>query len=129
MHKSIVVTGALLIFTGIILGAFGAHGLKNIVNTDGLEIFDKGVKYQMYMGLGFLAVGLAADKFDFEIKWFFRLGLTGVLIFSILLYALTFKEHQPGLKILGAIVPVGGTLMIISWGILIFSLLKGKKTK
>lgn len=123
MNKSIVITACILICTGIILGAFGAHGLKDAVNEEGLQIFETGVKYQMYMGLGFLAVGLAADKFAFDLKWFFRLGLIGLVIFSGLLYALTFKEHH-GLNILGVIVPIGGTLMILSWTVLIFRLLK-----
>lgn len=126
MNRSIVLTAAILICFSIILGAFGAHGLKNIVGVTELEIFDKGVKYQMYMGLAFLAIGLAADKLSFNLKWFFRLGLAGVLIFSVMLYMLTFKELIPSLKITGAIVPVGGTLMIISWGIFISQLLRQK---
>lgn len=95
-----------------------------MVDSDSLAIFDKGVKYQMYTGLGFLAIGLAADKFSFELKWFYRLGLIGVIIFSGMLYALTFKEIEPALKICGAIVPIGGVLMITSWFVLIVKLLK-----
>lgn len=124
MNRSIVITAIILIATSIILGAFGAHGLKSMVNAEGLEIFDKGVKYQMYMGLGLLAVGLSADKFEFSLKGFFITGLIGVLIFSILLYILSFKEIYPGIKFLGAIVPVGGTLMIVSWCLLLFKILK-----
>lgn len=126
MNKPIVLTATILICTGIILGAFGAHGIKDAVNEEGISIFETGVRYQMYMGLGFLAVGLAADKFSFDLKWFFRLGLFGLLIFSGLLYVLAFKEHH-GLNILGAIVPIGGTLMIVSWGILIIKMMGASK--
>lgn len=124
MNKTIVLTAAILICLSIILGAFGAHGLKSMVEAESLAIFDKGVKYQMYTGLGFLAIGLAADKLSFDLKWFYRLGLIGVIIFSGMLYALTFKELEPALKVCGAIVPIGGVLMISSWGILIFKLTK-----
>jgi uncharacterized membrane protein YgdD (TMEM256/DUF423 family) len=126
LNKTIVITAAILICLAIITGAFGAHGLKKIVNQEGLVIFDKAVKYQMYMGLAFLAIGLAADKISFNLKWFFRLGLSGVIIFSGLLYILTFKELEPSLKICGAIVPIGGTLMIVSWVIFIVNLFKSK---
>lgn len=126
MNRSYVIIASILICLSIILGAFGAHGLKDVVETDALEIFDKGVKYQMYTGLALLAIGLSADKFQFDLKWFFRLLLIGVIIFSGMLYLLTFKQYNESLKICGAIVPIGGTLMIISWGILLFKLIRTK---
>lgn len=127
MNKSIVTTAAILICLAIVLGAIGAHSVKKMVDSDGLDIFKTGVNYQMYMGLGLLAVGLNADKFVFQLKWFFRFGFGGVLIFSGLLYVLAFKEFH-GLNFLGAIVPIGGTLMIVSWVILIYNLLRSPKT-
>ncbi|MEZ4921826.1 MAG: DUF423 domain-containing protein [Crocinitomicaceae bacterium] len=126
MHKPIVITASILICLSIIFGAFGAHSLKDLVEAGALEIFDKGVKYQMYTGLALLAIGLTADKSNFELKWFFRLTLIGVIIFSGMLYLLTFKEYNESLKICGAIVPIGGTLMIISWIILIVKLIRSK---
>ena len=98
MNKRIVITALFLICTAIIAGAFGAHGLKKMVNEEGLMIFDKAVKYQMYSGLGFLAIGLASDKFKFSLNWFYNLGIIGVLIFCGLLYALTFKEFEPAVR-------------------------------
>ena len=55
MNRKIVITAAVLICTGIILGAFAAHGLKEKINDDGLIIFEKGVKYQMYHALALFA--------------------------------------------------------------------------
>lgn len=124
MHKKMVLTASVLICISIILGAFGAHGLKEIVAENELIIFDKGVKYQMYMGLAFLIIGLSANQLKFELKWFFALALIGVIIFSSMLYLLTFKELIPSLKICGAIVPIGGTLMIISWVVFIVKLIR-----
>ncbi|UKN01270.1 DUF423 domain-containing protein [Paracrocinitomix mangrovi] len=124
MNKKIVITAAILICLSIILGAFAAHGLKKIINEEGIIIFEKGVKYQMYTGLALLAIGLSADKFQFSLKWFFNLALIGVIIFAGLLYVLSFKEHEAALKICSAIVPVGGSLMIISWIILIYQMIR-----
>ena len=66
MNKQFVITACILIALSIILGAFGAHGLKNLVEADAIEIFEKGVKYQMYSGLGLLVIGLSASKFNFS---------------------------------------------------------------
>ena len=126
MNRSVVLSGAVLICLSIILGAFGAHGLKNIVDDYGIEVFEKGTKYQMYMGLALLSVGFSADKLTFNLKWFHLFAVLGVIIFSGLLYVLAFKAIVPGVSIAGAIVPIGGTLMIVAWVIFIIQLLKSK---
>ena len=58
MNREIVIAGSVLILLGIILGAFAAHGLKSLIDADGILIFEKGVKYEMYTGLGLLIIGL-----------------------------------------------------------------------
>ena len=59
-----------MIMLAIILGAFGAHALKDILSTERLASFETGVKYQMYHGLAFLIVGLLADRFSFGLNRF-----------------------------------------------------------
>jgi len=127
MNRQFVITASILIGLSIILGAFGAHGLKNIVDTDAIVIFEKGVKYQMYSGLGLLIIGLSASKFNFKLFHFYNLNTIGIIIFSGMLYALTFKGIYPSLKICGAIVPVGGVLLISSWIILTIQLIRKQK--
>ena len=127
MDKKIVLTGAILILLSIVLGAFGAHGLKKIIDEYGLEIFEKGTQYQMYIGISLLTVGLSADKLDFDLKWFYRLSTLGIIIFAGFLYLLSFKSIIPEVKIAGAIVPIGGSLMIIAWCVFIFKLIKSKQ--
>ena len=128
MNKKIVISATVLIALSIILGAFAAHGLKKVIGADEIIIFEKGVKYQMYTGLGLLITGLNADKFKFDLKWFHRLSILGVAIFSGLIYILAFKELNPNLKILGAFVPIGGTLMISAWISLLVNILRKQKT-
>ena len=124
MNKQFVITASILIGLSIILGAFGAHGLKQFVEADAIEIFEKGVKYQMYSGLALLIIGLSTSKFNFKLFMFYNLNIIGIIIFSGMLYALTFKGIYPALKICGAIVPVGGFFLISSWVVLIIQLIK-----
>lgn len=125
MNKSIVLTSIIFICLGIILGAFAAHSLEKTLNQNGIAIFETGVRYQLYMGLGLLPIGLLADRFSFQLKLFQYLAVTGVIIFSGCLYILAFKEFH-GLKFFGGIVPIGGTLMIASWIVLFVKILRSK---
>ena len=124
MNKEIVIGGSVLIVLSIAVGAFGAHGLKDVVDNHGIEVFNTGARYQMYSGLACLTIGLSADKLDISLKWFYRLQLLGIIIFALSLYLAAFQSIYPQAKIFGAIVPVGGVLMILSWSVLVFKLLK-----
>jgi uncharacterized membrane protein YgdD (TMEM256/DUF423 family) len=119
--KTMLLIAALLGASAVGLGAFGAHKLPDYLKTLSLESsdFDKRIKtwdtasqYLMYHALALLACGVLAHlrpSLSLSIAaWFFLLG---ALIFSGMLYALVLS----GVKILGAIVPIGGVLMICGW--------------
>jgi len=98
----------------ILLGAFGAHVLKNIVTPDRLQVFETAVRYQMHQALFGLAVGLYAKQMkvaSISIKLSLQLSLIGILIFSGSLYLLVTLD-QPWI---GAITPIGGFLLLLSW--------------
>jgi len=124
MNKSITTIAIFYIFISILLGAFGAHGIKDYVSEELIITFDKGVKYLMFSGLGLLILALNNDKFNFSLKWNFRLIILGSLLFSVNIFIYTFHENLPALKNFVHIVPVGGLLMIIGWGLLGVKLLK-----
>lgn len=128
MNKKIVITGAVLIVIAIVLGAFGAHALKDVLLPNELVSFETGVRYQMYHGLALLVIGLNVNAFGFSLKWVFNLILIGVILFSGSIYGLSLDELL-GMKFsfLGPITPLGGMLMIIGWIILILQLLKYPK--
>jgi uncharacterized membrane protein YgdD (TMEM256/DUF423 family) len=126
MKKKVVSIAVLFIFISIILGAFGAHGLKEIVSDKMLITFDKGVKYIMYSGLGLFILSLNDSKFTFDLKWSYRLIIIGTLMFSVNIFIFTFSEHLIGLRNFVHLVPVGGLLMIIGWGILFLKLISKK---
>ena len=126
--KNIVVTASFLAAATIAMGAFGAHGLKNMVDAAALTTFETGIRYQMYHCLAILAVGLAPsipEKIKKTVFWFFILG---ILLFSGSIYLLALNEVLPfnSAKI-GFITPIGGLLFIIGWIWFAFKMLSLKK--
>lgn len=103
-----VLTGALLAGSGVALGAFGAHALKAALTPEMLANYETGVRYQMYHGLGLLALGHFPTQRRAP-----AFLLAGTLIFSLSLYLLALT----GQKWLGAITPIGGVLQLIGWGL------------
>lgn len=119
-----IVIGALLAGTGVGLGAFGAHGLPKYLDAQqitgeardkAIKNFETAVRYQVYHALAACIVGLVvrarANRCGHAAGACF---LFGTLIFSGLLYVISLG----GPKALGAIVPVGGVLHLIGWGLL-----------
>ena len=127
MEKKIILTACALGFLAIILGAFGAHALKKILSPDQLNSFETGVKYQMYHALFLLFVGTTSLITLKEKAIVFYLAVVGVLFFSGSIYVLTTSSIT-GIKskIFGPITPIGGLLLITSWGYLFYSLLTKK---
>ena len=91
MDRKIVLTGTLLIVLSVILGAFGAHGLKAYIDDYGLKTFEKGTDYQMYVGVSLLVLGLSTDKLKFDLKWFYRILTLGIIIFSCYFTNIVFR--------------------------------------
>ncbi|WP_158962295.1 DUF423 domain-containing protein [Myroides fluvii] len=131
MGRKIIVTATLLGALGIVLGAFGAHGLKKIVSETAVASYEVGVRYQLYHVFFLLFVGLSSFFSDAVKKRIFILTLIGVTLFSGSIYLLTFNG-LPGfnVKFLGPITPIGGVFMIIAWVYAAIQTLKtGKSTK
>ncbi len=127
MNKSIVITGTIMLVIAIILGAFGAHGLKEHLTPEKLNTFEVGVRYQIYHGLAFLILGLSADKVQFSLKLPIRLIFAGVLMFSVSIYFLAIQEMLGvSLKFLGPITPLGGLLMITGWILFMVKIIRSK---
>ncbi len=107
--------GSLFAALGVGLGAFGAHALKMRLSPDDLAIFEVGVRYQMYHALALIALGLFAAKIESGlIKAAGFLFVAGILIFSGSLYTLVLS----GVRILGAVTPIGGLAFIVGWSLL-----------
>lgn len=127
MNKAILCTGVILGLLAVVSGAFGAHGLKALVDSESLQTFETGVKYQMYHALLLLFLG-GTNYVNFALKKvIYFLILTGVILFSGSLYGLAVDDVVVfNVKKIGYITPIGGTLLIVAWGILFWSLLRLK---
>lgn len=110
LRLNVAVSGAVLAGSAVALGAFGAHALKSSLSAEYLAIFETGVRYQMYHGLALLVLGAYPAQRRGPI-WL----LIGTLIFSVSLYALALS----GVKVLGAVTPIGGVLQLIGWGLVV----------
>lgn len=127
MKTITLVVGAVYGLLSVVLGAFGAHAFKKILSADRLESFETGVRYQMYGALFLLFVGWILKFETGTERWISLLMIFGTMLFSLSIYFLAFQDvWGANLKALGPITPLGGLLMILSWGLLIWHFLKTK---
>lgn len=118
MYKTAVVAGALLACLSVILGAFGAHALKEVLTESQLQTFETGVKYQMYHSIALLGTGaLSVYLTHKRAKLITLLFIIGIVLFSGSLYLLTMLKAngQVGLGGFGLLTPIGGVFFIIGW--------------
>lgn len=120
--KLFLSVASLMMALSVAIGAFGAHGLKEAVSATMLKTFNTGVEYQFYNTLGLFATSFMIylkpqSKKLVVASWFILLG---TIIFSFSLYLLVLLK----MPILGAITPIGGTLMIIAWLMVSYSIYK-----
>jgi uncharacterized membrane protein YgdD (TMEM256/DUF423 family) len=121
MERFFFISGAIAAFIAVALGAFGAHSLRTKLTPEMLNIFEVGVRYQMYHALGLIAVAWAITRWPEAnlnaAGWAF---IVGIVIFSGSLYLLTLTDT----RWLGAITPIGGIAFLIGWAILVWSVAK-----
>ncbi|MFS0863046.1 DUF423 domain-containing protein [Fredinandcohnia sp. 179-A 10B2 NHS] len=114
--KLFVILGAVNAFLAVALGAFGAHGLEGKISEKYLKTWNTAVQYQMFHAIGLFVVGFLADKFP-QTNLITSAGwsmLIGIILFSGSLYVLS----TTGIKVLGAITPLGGVAFLIGWVLL-----------
>lgn len=119
-----MVWGAFFALFSVILGAFGAHILKEVLTDSQLNSFETGVRYQMYHGLALLLLGFHAEKLH-KIRLIAPLIIAGTLLFSGSIYLLNLQGViGTTLSFLGPITPIGGLCLILGWLLLLITLLK-----
>ncbi|MCP1995316.1 DUF423 domain-containing protein [Flavobacterium sp. HSC-61S13] len=116
MDKKIIGLAAFMGGIAVILGAFGAHGLKAVLDENQLLTFETGVRYQIYHALFLLFVGAVPILTSKTKKIIGYLVGFGVLFFSGSIYLLaTNGLTAVDFKFLGPITPLGGVLLIAAW--------------
>jgi len=116
------IVGAIAGALGVVLGAFGAHGLKARVGPELLEVWETAARYQLVHALALLATAWAAERWPgppaAAAGWLF---LVGIVIFSGSLYALVLS----GVRAWGAVTPLGGVAFLVGWGLLAWTAFRG----
>ncbi len=120
MGQFFLATSAISGFLAVALGAFGAHALKQRLSADMLAVYETAVQYHFYHTLALLAVAVLMVGGAQGLKVSAVLFLVGTVIFSGSLYALALS----GVKILGAITPIGGLCLLAGWACLTYAAIK-----
>ena len=120
MLKTGILLGSFFSLMTIVLGAFGAHALKEQLSEYGQSIYEKAVLYQMFHSLGILFVAILNQYIDgvnfISSIWLFSIG---IVLFSGSLYILAISQ----IKWVGAITPMGGVLFIVGWALVFYKTL------
>ncbi|MGQ8337021.1 DUF423 domain-containing protein [Sunxiuqinia sp. A32] len=121
MSKTILLIASALLALAVILGAFGAHGLKAKLAEDMMQVYKTGVEYHFYHALGLLVIGILSIQMPSGLMNWAAIFITvGIFVFSGSLYVLAVS----GIKWLGAITPIGGLSFIAGWVLLFIAVWK-----
>jgi len=118
MNKTYLITAAIFGAVSVILGAFGAHGLKTRMNAEAFEIFETAVKYQFYHVFALLAVAIVSQFIPGSfINWSGKCFIIGIILFCGSLYLLSYFKmiSNQQMNWLGAVTPFGGLFFIAGW--------------
>ncbi len=114
-------TGALLAALAVMAGAFGAHGLRDLVAPERLATFETAARYLMYHGLALVVVGwMMSSTPRAGLTWAARLFMAGAVLFSGSLFVLVLFDWP----MLGIVTPFGGVAFIAGWIMLAITLLR-----
>jgi uncharacterized membrane protein YgdD (TMEM256/DUF423 family) len=128
MNKRIILTAALSGAIAVILGAFGAHGLKSLIDPSALVTWQKGVEYQFYHTMALLYLSTFARYRNKLINIAYFCFTFGIVLFSGSLYLLATRSisHLAFADFIGPITPIGGLLFVLGWIMLFFAAVKDK---
>lgn len=118
------VLGALFGLLAVVFGAFGAHSLKKKLTAEQMQSYETGIKYQMYHAILLLVLGFNMGFSTSLERYIAYCFILGIIFFSLSIYALVLSGAKGRKwKFLGPVTPIGGLLLVIGWGLLIYSFL------
>lgn len=117
--------GIIVMALSVMIGAFGAHLLEPRIGEAAIGVYETGVQYHMIHGLALILVGLTAGQIGEtrRLYWAGCLFIVGIVLFSGSLYVLSIS----GIKVLGAITPIGGVAFIAGWIYFLLAIVQSKK--
>ena len=122
MAKFYLALGCINAMLVVIIGAFGAHGLKVRLSVENMAVFQTAVQYHFYHAVGLILIGLIALQMPISpyLRWSAWLMLMGIVLFSGSLYALSITN----IRWLGMITPFGGMAFTLAWLMLAIGIMK-----
>jgi uncharacterized membrane protein YgdD (TMEM256/DUF423 family) len=117
MYSTALRTGAIMAALAVMLGAFGAHSLKQLLAPDQLIVFETGVRYQFYHSFALLITGIVYASFpNKSLRLATTFFITGIALFSGSLYAMSLLSIE-GISLgpIGILTPIGGVFFILGW--------------
>jgi uncharacterized membrane protein YgdD (TMEM256/DUF423 family) len=110
--RSILVLGFFFLALAVMIGAFGAHGLKNLVTPEKLEIFETGVRYHFFHSFGLVIIAFFSQVFhQLQLKISIYSFILGIFLFSFNCYVYVLTSQ----KIFAMMMPIGGLLFMVGW--------------
>lgn len=127
MKPPFLLLGAISLFLGVGMGAFGAHGLKTVLSPEMLTVYQTGVTYQMWHGLGLFGIALLSSQANESrlLRWAGWLMFAGILLFSGSLYLLALTQC----RWLGIITPFGGLGFLTAWALIAIFAFKQQQSR
>lgn len=127
MHRRYYIAGFLFGLIGVVLGAFATHGLKPLLTAEAMQSLETGIKYQMYHAFLLLVLGKVSFMSQKLASRVFYLIIGGILLFSGSIYLLSTNSLTNfNFSVIGWVTPIGGSLLILCWGILLLTCIKLK---
>lgn len=122
--RKLIGLGAICSALAVIMGAFGAHAIQDMVTPERFDNWKTAAQYQFYHSLGIILTGIALrDRNSARLKWAGYLFAIGILLFSFSLYALVLTD----ITMLGAITPLGGLCFIAGWLLFAWEFISGSR--
>lgn len=127
MNKKLGIAASIMGMTGVLIGAFGVHGLEDALTPDNLDTYETGVKYQIYHALLMLLL-IVLPLSEKAKKTLFFLLVIGVVLFSGSIYGLATNVLTSfDFTTIGFVTPIGGSLLIIGWAVLLVQFIKYRR--
>ncbi|MBK9399955.1 MAG: DUF423 domain-containing protein [Bacteroidetes bacterium] len=122
MNNQIIRIGAIAAAIAVILGAFGAHKLKELLDENALATWETACRYQFYHALALVLTGiLFTQKSSPSYRWAMRFFLAGIFLFSGSIYLLSIRSLlDVNVLWVGPVTPLGGLCFIVGWIFLAF---------
>ena len=128
MGRRFYIAGFLFGVIGVILGAFATHGLKPLLSPESIATFETGTRYQIYHALLLLILGGISQLKPRTKNWIFYLLIIGVTLFSGSIYLLATNGLTSfDFTVIALLTPLGGSLLILAWIILLWCFITLKK--